>query len=49
LEAVGGKPILQQLMVWAEADVKLQMRVQIEYIYGAQPIVENGEILPIFD
>jgi hypothetical protein len=49
LEPIGGKPILQQIMLLGESDVKLRMKTQISYQYGTQPIVENGEIDPIFD
>jgi hypothetical protein len=49
LEPIGGRPILQQFLVIGESDVKLRMKTQISYLYGTQPITENGEINAIFD
>lgn len=50
LEPIGGRPILQQLMVGPTQAMTtpLMMKTQITYIYGAQPITETGEINPIF-
>ena len=49
LEPVGGKPIIQQLMVMTQTEIPLRMKTMISYQYGSQPITENGEINPIFD
>jgi hypothetical protein len=49
LEPVGGKPILQQMVLVGRGDTKLQMKKQISYMYGSQPVTEAGEINPIFD
>ncbi|KAH0788768.1 Adaptin N terminal region family protein [Histomonas meleagridis] len=49
LEAIGGRPILQQLMVYTQSDVPLLMKVQVSYNYGSQPIVETGEVNNIFN
>ncbi|KAK8890091.1 AP-1 complex subunit gamma-1 [Tritrichomonas musculus] len=48
LEPIGGMPILQQMMAYTQTDTILMMKTQISYIYGSQPIVENGEVAPIF-
>ena len=44
LEPIGGPPIFQQLMVYTQGDTPLMMKTQMTYVYGSQPIVENGEI-----
>jgi hypothetical protein len=49
LEPVGGKPILQQIVLGGQGDAKLQMKTQLSYLYGSQPVTETGEINPIFD
>ncbi|OHT16790.1 Adaptin N terminal region family protein [Tritrichomonas foetus] len=49
LDPIGGKPIFQQLMVYTQTNTPLMMKTQINYVYGSQPIVENGEINPIFN
>ena len=49
LEPVGGAPIVQQLLLSTQADIKLMMKVQVQYMYGSQPITEQGEINPIFN
>jgi hypothetical protein len=49
LEPVGGRPITQQLLLFGETGVKLRMKTQVSYQFGTQPIVENGELNPIFD
>ena len=46
LEPIGGPPIFQQLMVYTQGDTPLMMKTQMTYVYGSQPIVENGEISP---
>jgi hypothetical protein len=49
LEPVGGRPILQQMVLVGQGDAKLQMKTQISYLYGSQPVTETGEINPVFD
>ena len=44
LEPIGGRPILQQLMVYTQGDIPLMMKTHMSYVYGAQPIQENGDI-----
>ena len=46
LEPVGGAPIVQQLFLIGQSDARLQMKVQVQYLYGSQPITEVGEINP---
>lgn len=48
LEPLGGKPILQQLMVYTQTNTPLAMKAQITYLYGSQPITETADINPIF-
>ena len=48
LDPVGGRPIMQQLMVYTQTDIPLAMKAQITYLYGAQPITETGDVNPIF-
>jgi hypothetical protein len=49
LDAVGKVPIQQQLAVMGQGDAKLQMKIQVSYLYGAQPITEVGLVKDIFD
>jgi hypothetical protein len=49
LDAIGGPPILQQMLLFGGSDTQLQMKAQISYQYGTQPITEGGVINPIFD
>ena len=49
LEPIGGAPILQQIILLTQTDTPLMMKTQITYVYGSQPIVENGQINPIFN
>jgi hypothetical protein len=49
LEPIGGRPILQELLVGGQGDAKLQMKIQISYLYGAQPITEGGVVKDIFE
>jgi AP-1 complex subunit gamma-1 len=49
LEPVGGQPIVQQLLVSSQGNTRLLMKVQVQYLYGSQPINEVGEINPIFN
>ena len=44
LEPLGGPPIFQQIMVYTQGDSPLMMKTHMTYVYGAQPIVENGDI-----
>jgi hypothetical protein len=49
LDPAGGAPIIQQILLLGTTGVQLQMRTQISYQYGTQPITENGIINAIFD
>lgn len=44
LDPVGGNPIVQNIMLNNTGNSKLQMKVQIQYLYGSQPISEVGEV-----
>ncbi|EAY09122.1 Adaptin N terminal region family protein [Trichomonas vaginalis G3] len=44
LEPIGGRPIMQVLMLQNKGVNKLQMRTQITYLYRSQPLKENGTI-----
>jgi hypothetical protein len=46
LEPIGGRPVTQQLMIMGQGEFLLQMRVQISYQYGSQPITEIGDVNP---
>jgi hypothetical protein len=48
LAPIGGPPIFQQFVLFSESSVQLVMKTQIGYVYGAQPITEQGVINPIF-
>lgn len=39
-----GKSIFQTLMIQSNVDTPLQMKIQISYLYGSQPLVEYGEV-----
>jgi hypothetical protein len=49
LEPKGGRPIRQLLFLENRGQSALIMLTQITYIYGTQPIKENGRINPIFN
>ena len=49
LEAVGGKPIQQVMMLENGGNAPLRMMTQISYMYRTQPIKERNEINPIFN
>ena len=49
LEPIGGKPIMQVLLLQNRGVLPLQMRTQIQYLYRSQPLKENGTINPIFN
>lgn len=44
LEPVGGKPIIQQIMLNSQSNTPLMMKILISYLYGSQPISENAEV-----
>jgi hypothetical protein len=48
LEPKGGRPIRQLLFLENRGQSPLVMLTQIAYMYGTQPIKENGRINPIF-
>jgi hypothetical protein len=48
VEPIGGPPVLQQLLVTGESDVKLQIRIQFSYQDGTQPIQEDSPVNDIF-
>lgn len=49
LEAAGGRPIVQLLMLQNNGGGPLQMRTQVTYMYRSQPMKEMGQVNPIFD
>lgn len=46
LEAIGGRPIVQVLVLQNRGASKLQMKTQISYLFRSQPLKENGTINP---
>lgn len=44
LEPVGGAPIVQQIMLSTQTDSPLMMKILVSYLYGSQPITENGNV-----
>ena len=49
LEPIGGRPIVQVLLLQNRGPLPLQMKTQIQYLYRSQPLKEQNPINPIFN